>query len=697
MAYLEDLKQENQSVKERYELAIEKVTRVVAGELEVEENYREYFLKLANMILLMDKIMKLSDVDNVGNDENESFCLESLPITKCSIEELERLNQKLYEDIKEEAYETSYGNPSFSVQQFGLELGQMLSCLYAEMQSAVSFAFGSRYFNVVIRMELFLEILSIFEEKDDEETLKKNVKSAIYYYACDYREDLSRQAVRKLVDPDVYFKEKSIVMEADLTDLRYLYFYGLNITENERKTAMHLNSQSQEKIEAMARTYTEGLRVGYINGRLDITKKRVVNIRYYIGFERVVREAIKQFEEMGLKPTLYVSSTSPNKQYTYDHRYDKALYYNKTYVDRYMEGAKQEFAERKELAEVYGGPAVIEVYGETPFSPVSKKEALSLSEKQQKLDVEHTRDFSLLTKKCLKAEEYCFTIIAYPIPEIGEDYEEIFDETIKVNTLDVDVYRQVQETIIDALDKGEYVTIKGKGNNKTNLKVCLQELNNPEKETLFENCLADVNIPVGEVFTSPKLTGTEGTLHVTEVFLREFKYVDLELQFKDGKIVEYTCKNFEDEVENKKYIKENLMYQRDTLPIGEFAIGTNTTAYVMGKKYKISDRLPILIAEKTGPHFAVGDTCFSMSEDVKTYNPNGKQMIAKDNECSILRKTEIEKAYFSCHTDITIPYNELDTIIVHTKEGEEIVIISDGRFVLSGTEELNKALDAFEE
>ena len=697
MAYLENLKQENQSVKERYELAIEKMNRVVLGELEVEEKYRDYFLKLANMLLLIDKVAKLSDIDNFEYNKDEHFCLNNLPITKCSMEELEALNRELYKDIKVDSYETSYGNPSYSVQQFGLELGQMLSYLYAELQSGISFAFSAHYFNIVIRMELFLEILSIFEEKEDEETLKKNIKSAIYYYACDYREDLSRQAIRKLVDPNAYLKEKAIVMEVDLTDLRYLYFYGLNITENEKKTAKHLNSQPQEKIEAMARTYTEGFRIGYINGKLDITKKQVVNIRYPIGFERVVREAIKQFKELGLQPTFSISSTSPNKQYTYDHRYDRALYYNKTYVDRYMEGVKQEFAEQKELAEVYGGPAVIEVYGEIPFSPISKKEALALSEKQQKLDVEHMRDFSLLTKKCLKAEEYSFTIIAYPIPEIGDDYEEIFDETIKVNTLDANLYRQVQETMIDVLDKGAYVTIKGKGNNKTDLKVCLQELENPEKETLFENCLADVNIPVGEVFTSPKLIGTEGTLHVTEVFLRDFKYVDLELEFKDGMIVEYTCKNFEDEAENKKYVKENLMHQRETLPMGEFAIGTNTTAYVMGKKYKISDRLPILIAEKTGPHFAVGDTCFSMSEEVKTYNPNGKEIVAKDNECSILRKTEIEKAYFSCHTDITIPYNELDTIIVHTKAGEEIVIISDGRFVLEGTEELNKALDTFVE
>ncbi len=675
MSYMEDLKQQNDFVKERMELAVEKLNRIVSGEIEVEEVYKDFFVKQAEFLLLLSGI----DADSQKD------------------EELKILNEKLYQDIKGEAYNTCYGNPSYAAEQFGLELGQMLSALYAEICSGIDHAFGKRYFNLVIRMELFLEILSIFEEKEDEETLKKNVKSAIYYYSCDYREDLSRQAMRRVIDPECYEREKAIVMDSDLSDVGYLYQYGLHVTENEIKTALHLNSQSQDRIEAMARTYTEGFRIGYVNGRLDLSKKKVVNIRYFLGFERMVREAVKQFEAMGLKATLYPNTTSANKQYAYDHRFDKALYYNKTYVDRHMEGARQELEERKELAGVYGGPAVIEVFGEVPFSPVSKKEALSLSEKQQKLDIEHQRDFQLLVKKYMKAEEYSFTIIAYPIPEIGADYEEIFDETIKVNTLDMDLYKEVQQTIIDALDKGEYVTIKGRGKNKTDIKICLQELSNPEKETLFENCLADVNIPVGEVFTSPKLTGTEGILHVTEVFLREFKYVDLELTFKDGQIAEYTCKNFETEEENKKYIKENLMYQRETLPIGEFAIGTNTTAYVMGKKYNISDRLPILIAEKTGPHFAVGDTCFSMSEDVKTYNPNGKEMVAKDNEISILRKTEIEKAYFSCHTDITIPYNELDTIVVHTKDGEEITIIDGGRFVLEGTESLNEPLDAFED
>ena len=50
----------------------------------------------------------------------------------------------------------------------------------------------------------------------------------------------------------------------------------------------------------------------------------------------------------------------------------------------------------------------------------------------------------------------------------------------------------------------------------------------PAKQTNFENCLADVNIPVGEVFTSPKLTGTNGVLHVTQVYLNELRYENLE-------------------------------------------------------------------------------------------------------------------------------------------------------------------------
>lgn len=104
-------------------------------------------------------------------------------------------------------------------------------------------------------------------------------------------------------------------------------------------------------------------------------------------------------------------------------------------------------------------------------------------------------------------------------------------------------------------------------------------------------------------------------------------------------------------------------------------------------------KLPILIVEKMGPHFAVGDTCYSFEEDVKVYNPDGKEIVAKENEVSALRKTDIKKAYFGCHTDITIPYDELGEIVAVTKEGQETTIIKDGRFVLEGCQLLNEPFE----
>ena len=127
--------------------------------------------------------------------------------------------------------------------------------------------------------------------------------------------------------------------------------------------------------------------------------------------------------------------------------------------------------------------------------------------------------------------------------------------------------------------------------------------------------------------------------------------------------------------------------------MGEFAIGTNTTAYVAAEKYGIADKLPILIAEKMGPHFAVGDTCYTYDEDNITYNPDGKAIIARDNEVSARRKTDLSKAYFNCHTDITIPYDELGAITVIREDGTTQDIIRDGRFVVPGTEILNQPLD----
>jgi len=176
------------------------------------------------------------------------------------------------------------------------------------------------------------------------------------------------------------------------------------------------------------------------------------------------------------------------------------------------------------------------------------------------------------------------------------------------------------------------------------------------------------------------------------VFLDGLQYVDLKVRFTDGMISEYSCGNFEDPERGKAYIRDNVLMHHETLPMGEFAIGTNTTAYHMARTYDIAAKLPILIAEKTGPHFAVGDTCYSYEEDTAVFNPDGKEIVARENSVSALRKTAPEKAYFNCHTDITIPFDELGAITAVGADGSRTDLIRDGRFVVPGTEELNVPL-----
>ncbi|MFU0826374.1 MAG: Thermophilic metalloprotease (M29) [Lachnoclostridium sp.] len=687
MKYSDIFKEINEEVRERYDLSMERIGQILTEKV-VKEPARDYFERVAAFILQIKDLVELVNEDKLG---------------KLSLSELQELNRKLYEDILPEQYETSYANPAYAVKKLG-KSGKLLSFLYSEIRGLIVYAFESRLWDITIYLELFIEIYNYFEEEN--EYTYKDVKRAIYDFISDYTGDFVEYRIRELVDPSLSMAN-DIIMNQDLTDLRYLYQFGEYIGENEIKTAQFLNSLPEEEVKAMAFTYTQGYKRGFENARIDLKKKKTVNIRYNIGFERMVRYAIEYFAQMGLKPVIYRAavnsvnkrqhlkigyhSTGPNKQYDYDHRFDNGLYLDKAYNERKLAALKKAYEKYKEEASVYAGPALIEVFGEENFVPENKEEAVKLDKRQQKLYVDYNRDASLIANEYIKGEETSFTIIAYPIPEIGDRFSEIFAETVKVNTLDNQTYKKIQQAMIDELDQGEYVRVKGKGKNRTDLKVMLYELSDPEKETIFENCTADVNIPVGEVFTSPKLTGTCGTLHVSQVYLNELEYRDLCLTFEDGMIRSYTCKNFESEEDNRQFVKENLMYNHDTLPIGEFAIGTNTTAYVMARKYKIADKLPILIAEKTGPHFAMGDTCYKMSEDLKLYNPDGKQIVAKENEISALRKTDPDKAYFNCHTDITIPYDELGEITVYKKNGESVTIIKDGKFVLPGTEKLNEA------
>lgn len=678
------------SLKERYMLASRRIEEISNEQL-IGEAYRDYFVTVSEFATRMCRLY-----ESLKNGEYNN----------ASIEELKALNESLYLDVTGENYEHSYANPSYAVEKMGVAFGGILSFVYMEIRAMIVYAYEGRLMDMTIVLEMFLQVYCIF--CGDEEPTYKEVKDAVYWYISDYSEETVEYRIREILDTKLDFAT-NIIMNSDLKDLRYLYAYGEYVTDNEVGTAAFLNTLPEEEIDKIAKVYTEGYRMGFILGRKDLSKKKTVNIRYCLGFERIIKRAVELFGQMGLEPVIYRAAVNsvnkrmhirvgyygaiPNKQMDYDHRFDNALYMDKAFANRKLEVSGLAYEKYKELAYVHGGPAVMEIFGETPFEPVEKQECFTLDEKQRSINVNLSNSLAAMVNNYIKGEERSFTIIAFPVPAIGDNFEDLFKETVKINTLDYELYQKIQQNIINTLDKAQYVIVKGKDNNKTDIKVAITKLRDREKETAFENCVADVNIPLGEVFTSPVLKGTDGVINVSEVYLNDVKFIDFTMEFKDGRVSEYSCKNYEDEEKNKAFIKENVLFSHDSLPMGEFAIGTNTTAYVMAKKYDIVYKLPILIVEKMGPHFAVGDTCYSRSEDTKVYNPDGKEIIARDNEVSILRKEDESKAYFNCHTDVTIPYDEIGLIAIVDDKGEQTAIIKDGRFVLEGCEELNKPFE----
>ena len=691
---------EKDFLEERYELAVERIRQIRQEGLKLSDGVDGYFRRMADFLLLID--------------EHRTF-LQQGGLAKASTEELLERNHALYRDIMPENYERSFGNPAFAAANLGEDLGKLLCFLHRELFSLITYCHEDKLEDLVIRLELFVEVYGLFAMAMEESgglPAIEEIRQAIYWFISDYSDVSTLATVEEMTTPGKSSDVK-VLESAVGEDLRNIFAYGDYVGENELESAKFLASLPEETIHLMADTYTEGYRIGFELTGKDLSKKQTAELIYPIGFERMMRRAVQNLAKINLEVVGRDGSasilsgggaaagTSPNRQYDFDHKDDIALFLDKALVERRLEVFQTALENCKAKARGYAGPAVVETFGERDFEPVIKPEAVKMTDEQNEIWVDYRMRRRQIQCKYILEEERSFTIIAFPNPEIRsalpddglETYRKFFEEIIRINTLPYQKYRDIQATLIEALNQADHCEIRGMNGNRTDLCVNLYKLEDPEKETIFENCVADVNIPVGEVFTSPVLQGTNGLLHVSKVFLNGLEYRDLAIRFEEGKICDYNCANFATEKENLDFVKENILFRHKTLPLGEFAIGTNTTAYVVARKYGVQAKLPILIAEKTGPHFAVGDTCYSHAEDVKVYNPDGKEIVARDNEVSLLRKTDPSKAYFNCHTDITIPYDELGELTAVTKEGKRIPIILQGKFVLPGTEELNVPLE----
>ena len=96
-------------------------------DVEETREFSSYFSKMADLLLYVNEIY----------DTKER-----------TLEQLKQWNRIWYEEISQEQYAHSFGNPKFCTEKFGKEYGQIFAFLYAEMRSGFIYAIEGRLFDL---------------------------------------------------------------------------------------------------------------------------------------------------------------------------------------------------------------------------------------------------------------------------------------------------------------------------------------------------------------------------------------------------------------------------------------------------------------------------------------------------------------------------------------------------------------------
>jgi len=117
-----------------------------------------------------------------------------------------------------------------------------------------------------------------------------------------------------------------------------------------------------------------------------------------------------------------------------------------------------------------------------------------------------------------------------------------------------------QAKVVEQLDKLEELRIVG---DDTDLKMCI-------KDRPWSNCDGRMNLPDGEICTSPVESSVQGKIRFTYPGIFQGKEIeDISLTFRDGKVVEYSAAKGED------LVRAVLSIDEGASMVGEIGIGTN--------------------------------------------------------------------------------------------------------------------------
>lgn len=163
----------------------------------------------------------------------------------------------------------------------------------------------------------------------------------------------------------------------------------------------------------------------------------------------------------------------------------------------------------------------------------------------------------------IRVKKTKWVVLRYPSGSMaqsaGMSTEAFEDFYFDVCNLDYGKMSRAMDGLVDLMNKTDKVRIVGKG---TDLRFSI-------KGIPAIKCAGKCNVPDGEVYTAPVKLSVNGIISYNAPSLYNgFKYENVVLEFKDGKIIKATC-NDNDRITKLFDTDEGARY------VGEFALGVN--------------------------------------------------------------------------------------------------------------------------
>lgn len=228
------------------------------------DSNRKYLISLHNLLLNRIEIYE-------NFDENR--------FERMSFSDLYEENRNFYREVND-FYYNSYANPLFTKKRLSEQVSDLASSIYQETIRSIQYIFQGNDDLFEILLKKFLAFYQNIDSDDIYSVMKKiNQDNLLKFYQKDIEE--------------TYFVSNfasNLIKNNNLTDIRYLFRYGICITDTEIEFAKLLKKLDDAQITDLASQMVYGYLKGFKRHNKKMKNRKNSKIVLLVGLEKIAKK-----------------------------------------------------------------------------------------------------------------------------------------------------------------------------------------------------------------------------------------------------------------------------------------------------------------------------------------------------------------------------------------------------------------------